>query len=222
MEHFEHELSVLKQRLLVMASYAENAVNRAVEALRNRDDALAQKVKQDDTVLDELEMELDELAIGLLAQAPLASDLRLITVAMKITQNLERVGDEATKIAKRTRELNQEPPLKTASAIPQLAERAVRMLRNALDAFVSGNTAAARALVAEDKEVDALNRQILAELEAVMAESPQNIKRCLNLMVVSRSLERVADHAKNVAEEAVYLREAVDIRHSHPSTAPPA
>jgi len=222
MEHFEHELSVLKQRLLVMASYAENAVNRAVEALRNRDDALAQKVKEDDTVLDELEMELDELAIGLLAQAPLASDLRLITVAMKITQNLERVGDEATKIAKRTRELNQEPPLKAASALPQLAERAVRMLRNALDAFVSGNTAAARALVAEDKEVDALNRQILAELEAVMAESPQNIKRCLNLMVVSRSLERVDDHAKNVAEEAVYLREAVDIRHSHPSAAPPA
>ncbi len=221
MEHFEHELSVLKQRLLVMASYAENAVNRAVEALRNRDDVLAQKVKEDDTVLDQLEMELDELAIGLLAQAPLASDLRLITVAMKTTQNLERVGDEATKIAKRTRELNQEPPLKTASAIPQLAERAVRMLRNALDVFVSGNTAAARALVAEDKEVDALNRQILAELEAVMAESPQNIKRCLNLMVVSRSLERVADHAKNVAEEAVYLREAVDIRHSHPPTAPP-
>ena len=216
MEHFEHDLSVLKQRLLVMASYAENAVNRAVEALRNRDDALAHKVREDDTILDEMEMDLDELAIGLLAQAPLASDLRLITVAMKITQNLARVGDEATKTAKSARELNQEPPLKTASAIPQLAERAVRMLRNALDAFVSGNTASARALIAEDKDIDALNRQILAELEGVMAESPQNIKRCLNLMVVSRSLERIADHAKNVAEEAVYLREAVDIRHSHP------
>jgi len=222
MEHFEHDLSVLKQRLLVMASYAENAVNRAVESLRNRDDALAHKVKEDDTVLDGLELELDELAIGLLAQAPLASDLRLITVAMKITQNLERVGDEATKIAKRACDLNQDPPLKMAVAIPQLAERAVRMLRNALDAFVSGNTAAARALIAEDKEVDALNKQILAQLEAVMAESPQNIKRCLNLMVVSRSLERVADHAKNVAEEAVYLREAVDIRHSQrPAAASP-
>jgi len=221
MQHFEHELSVLKERLLVMASYAENAVNRAVEAWRNRDDALARKVKEEDTVLDRLEMELDELAIGLLAQAPLATDLRLITVAMKITQNLERVGDEATKIAKRTRELNLEPPLKVAAAIPHLAERAVRMLRGALDAFVAGDTAAARELLAQDKEVDALNRQILAELETAMLADPQNIKRCLNLTVISRSLERVADHAKNVAEEVVYLREAVDIRHSHQAAAPP-
>jgi phosphate transport system protein len=219
MQHFEHELSTLKERLLVMASYAENAVNRAVEAWRNRDDALAQKVKDEDTILDRLEMELDELAIGLLAQAPLASDLRLITVAMKITQNLERVGDEATKITKRTRDLNQEPPLKIATAIPQLAERAVGMLRSALDAFVSGNTAVARELIARDKEVDALNKQILAELEAAMLASPDNIKRCLSLMVVSRSLERVADHAKNVAEEVVYLREALDIRHAQQQAA---
>ena len=214
MQHFEQQLAGLKERLLLMASYAETAVARAVEALRTRNDGLAAQVKDGDTVLDRLEIELDELAIQLLAQAPLATDLRFITMAMKITQNLERVGDEATKIAKRTRELNAEPPLAAAARLPELAAKAIRMLHAALNAFVSGDTAAARALIAEDKAIDALNKEILAELEAVMTSQPEAIKRCLNLMVVSRSLERVADHAKNVAEEVVYLREALDIRHA--------
>ncbi len=214
MQHFEQQLAGLKERLLLMASYAETAVARAVEALRTRNDGLAAQVKDEDTVLDRLEIELDELAIQLLAQAPLATDLRFITVAMKITQNLERVGDEATKIAKRTRELNAEPPLAAAARLPELAAKATVLLHAALNAFVAGDTAAARALIAEDKAIDALNKEILAELEAVMTSQPEAIKRCLNLMVVSRSLERVADHAKNVAEEVVYLREALDIRHA--------
>ena len=214
MQHFEQQLAGMKERLLLMASYAETAVARAVEALRTRNDGLAAQVKDEDTVLDRLEIELDELAIQLLAQAPLATDLRFITVAMKITQNLERVGDEATKIAKRTRELNAEPPLAAAARLPELAAKATVLLHAALNAFVSGDTAAARALIAEDKAIDALNKEILAELEAVMTSQPEAIKRCLNLMVVSRSLERVADHAKNVAEEVVYLREALDIRHA--------
>lgn len=214
MQHFEQQLAGLKERLLLMASYAETAVARAVEALRTRDDALAAQVKDEDTVLDRLEIELDELAIQLLAQAPLATDLRFITVAMKITQNLERVGDEATKIAKRTRELNTEPPLAAAARLPDLAAKATALLHAALNAFVSGDTTAARALIAQDKAIDVLNKEILAELEAVMTSQPETIKRCLNLMVVSRSLERVADHAKNVAEEVVYLREALDIRHA--------
>lgn len=214
MQHFEQQLAGLKERLLLMASYAETAVARAVEALRTRNDGLAAQVKDEDTVLDRLEIELDELAIQLLAQAPLATDLRFITVAMRITQNLERVGDEATKIAKRTRELNAEPPLAAAARLPELAAKATVLLHAALNAFVSGDTAAARALIAEDKAIDALNKEILAELEAVMTSRPEAIKRCLNLMVVSRSLERVADHAKNVAEEVVYLREALDIRHA--------
>ena len=214
MQHFEQQLAGLKERLLLMASYAETAVARAVEALRTRNDGLAAQVKDEDTVLDRLEIELDELAIQLLAQAPLATDLRFITVAMRITQNLERVGDEATKIAKRTRELNAEPPLAAAARLPELAAKATVLLHAALNAFVAGDTAAARALIAEDKAIDALNKEILAELEAVMTSQPEAIKRCLNLMVVSRSLERVADHAKNVAEEVVYLREALDIRHA--------
>ena len=124
------------------------------------------------------------------------------------------MGDEATKIAKRTRELNAEPPLAAAGRLPELAAKATVLLHAALNAFVSGDTAAARALIAEDKAIDALNKEILAELETVMTNQPEAIKRCLNLMVVSRSLERVADHAKNVAEEVVYLREALDIRHA--------
>jgi phosphate transport system protein len=214
MVHFEQELGELKNTLLTMASHAESAVKQAVEALGNRDDALASKVRGGDAVIDRFEVEVDEMAIRLLAKAPLASDLRLIAVAMKISQNLERVGDEATKIAKRARDLGQEPPLKLVVAVPQLAELALNMLKSALDAFVNQDPAAARALIPQDKPVDELNREIHRQLAAHMIENPDGITRCLSLMVVAKSLERIADHAKNVAEEVVYLCEAEDIRHA--------
>ncbi len=212
--HFDTELDSFKQKLLAMASHAETAVSRAVQALVERDYDLAVRVKADDDVLDAFEIQIDELAIQLLAKAPLASDLRLITVAMHISQNLERVGDEACKIAKRARELGQEPPLKQVGEIPRLADLAVHMLRDSLDAFVKKDSAAARALIPRDKEVDALNKQIHHELAEQMIHDPQTITRCLALMVVAKSLERIADHGKNVAEEVVYLCEAEDIRHT--------
>ena len=212
--HFDTELDNLKQKLLAMASHAETAVNRAVQALVERDYGLALQVKEDDKVLDQFEIEIDDLAIHLLAKAPLASDLRLITVAMKISQNLERVGDEASKIANRARDLSQEPPLKQSVDIPAMARLAVGMLKKSLDAFVDHDPAAARALIPGDKAVDALNKQIHRELAQVMVADPETIPRCLNLMIVSKSLERIADHATNVAEEVVYLCEAQDIRHS--------
>ncbi len=214
MVHFEQELAGLKDTLLSMASHAESAVKQAVEALITRDYDLAQRVREQDSVIDRFEIEVDELAIHLLAKAPLASDLRLITVAMKISQNLERVGDEATKIAKRARDLSQEPPLKRELDIPQMATLALQMLKASLDAFVNHDPAAARALIPQDKQVDALNKQIHHELAAEMVENPETITRCLNFMVVAKSLERIADHAKNVAEEVVYLCEAQDIRHA--------
>ncbi|HNQ87364.1 MAG TPA: phosphate signaling complex protein PhoU [Verrucomicrobiota bacterium] len=215
MQHFEQELALLRQRLMVMASHAESVVTRAVEAVVRRDDSLARQVRDDDSILDTLELELDEAAVRLLSQAPLATDLRLVTVVMKITQNLERVGDEATKIARRARDLNGEPPLKTLIDVPKLATLAVANLRSALDAFSAGDAPAARALIARDKEIDALNREIHAALEETMRQDPENIRRCLHWMVVSKSLERIADHAKNIAEDVVYLSEARDIRHSN-------
>lgn len=214
MVHFEQELAELKELMLKMASHAEAAVRQAVDALMRRDYDLALRVREDDSVIDRFEVEVDEMAIQLLAKAPLASDLRLIAVTMKISQNLERVGDEATKIANRARDLSQEPPLKLVVPIPQLAELALPMLKHSLDAFVNRDPAAARALIPQDKQVDALNKDIHNQLAEQMLQNPETIIRCLHLMVAAKSLERIADHAKNVAEEVVYLCEAEDIRHS--------
>lgn len=212
--HFDMDLGDLKQKLLTMASHAETAVNEALRALIDRDYDLAIRVKENDTVIDQLEVEIDDMAIQLLAKAPLASDLRLVTVAMKISQNLERVGDEATKIAKRARDLSQEPPVKVAVDLPHMSKLALDMLKGALDSFVNRDPVEARALIPRDKEVDGINKQITNQLAEHMMENPDTIKRCLSLITVSRSLERIADHAKNVAEEVVYLYEAQDIRHT--------
>jgi len=212
--HFEMELGELKQKLLTMASHAETAVNEALRALVERDYDLALRVKDNDRVLDQFEVEIDDMAIHLLAKAPLASDLRLVTVAMKISQNLERVGDEAAKIAKRARDLSQEPPVKVRVDLPRMASLALNMLKAALDSFVNRDSTAARAVIPRDKEVDGLNKQINNQLAQYMVDNPDAIRRCLNLMVVSKSLERIADHATNVAEDVVYLCEAQDIRHA--------
>ena len=214
MQHFDQELAALKEKLLTMASKAEAAVNNAIKALMDRDDDLARSVKEEDNGIDQLEIEVDEVAIGLLSKAPLASDLRLITVAMKISHDLERVGDEATTISRRAVELSQEPQLKPYIDIPRMAKMALEMLGYALDAFVNADPEKARAVIPRDKEVDALNRQLHRELSSYMVEKPTTITRCLNLMVISKSLERIADHATNVAEEVVYLYEAKDIRHT--------
>ena len=212
--HFEKELSDLKAKLLTMASHAETSVRNAIQALTNRDYDLAKNVREDDVVIDRFEIEIDDMAIHLLAKAPLASDLRLIAVAMKISQNLERVGDEASKISNRARELSQEPPLKLTLDIPKMATLALEMLKTALDSFVNNNAVASRALIPRDKEVDALNKQIYRQLADHMISNPDSITRCLSLMIVAKSLERIADHATNVAEEVVYLCEAEDIRHT--------
>jgi len=211
--HLDMELDGLRQKLLLMASHAETAVNQAVQALTQRDHDLALRVKDDDRVIDQFEVEIDDLVIQLLTKAPLATNLRLVTVAMKISQNLERVGDEATKIAKRARDLSREPPVKINLDLPRMAGMALNMLKAALDAFVNRDSAAARAIVPRDKEVDALNKQIHETIAQHMVANPDTISRCLNWMVATKSLERIADHAKNVAEEVVYLCEAQDIRH---------
>ncbi|HWD18859.1 MAG TPA: phosphate signaling complex protein PhoU [Verrucomicrobiae bacterium] len=211
--YIDDELNKFKEKLLMMGSYAESAVSQAVQALSDRNDQLAHQVQANDDIMDQFEIDIDEMAILLLSKAPLASDLRLITVAMKISQNLERIGDEATTISRRAIELNQEPQLKSYIDIPQMARIALQMLKDALDSFVSKQAEKARTVVPRDKEVDALNRQLYRELSSFMVENPATITRCLNLMTISKSLERVADHATNIAQEVVYLCEARDIRH---------
>jgi phosphate transport system protein len=211
--YIDEELNKFKEKLLTMGSYAERAVSQAVQALSERNDTLAFLVQESDDIVDQFEIEIDETAIQLLSKAPLASDLRLITVAMKISQNLERIGDEATTISRRAIELNQEPQLKAYVDIPRMATIALQMLKDSLDSFVNKDPEKARDVVPRDKEVDALNRQLYRELSSFMVENPATIARCLNLMTVSKSLERVADHATNIAEEVVYLCEARDIRH---------
>ncbi len=216
--HYHEEMLHLKDSLLKMASHAESAVARAIRSLVERDDKLAHLVQEDDNILDQLEIEIDDTALHLLAKAPLATELRLITVAMKISQNLERVGDEAVTIARRSIDLNTEPQLKPYVDLPRMATMSLEMLRDAITAFVNREPDKARAVVPRDSEVDNLNRQLHRELSSYMVERPTTISRCLHLMVISKSLERIADHATNVAEEVVYLYEAKDIRHSSPKT----
>ncbi len=196
-----------------MASHAEAAVNGAIKALLKRDDDLARRTKEEDSIIDQLEMQIDDAAIKLLEGRPLTADLRLITMAMKISHNLERVGDEATTISRRVLDLSQEPPLKQQTDIPRMAAMALEMLKAALDAFVHRDPGQARTIIPRDDEVDALNKRLHGELARSMGDQPETITRCLNLMVISKSLERIADHATNIAEEVVYLYEGRDIRH---------
>ena len=219
--HFRTELDLLKQRLLTMAYHAEMAVSRAMQALLKRNDALALQVKEADNVIDQFEVEIDELAIQYLTKAPLAADLRLITIATKIAHNLERIGDEATQIAKRAAALCEEPPVQVHLDISTMAGLSLEMLRNALDAFGHRDTALARTVLPRDKRVDIFNTQIHRELSQFMAEHPETINRCLHWMVVSKSLERIADHATNIAEETVYLYTAQDIRHTNAKNVAP-
>ena len=212
--HFEQELDELKTKLLAMAASAEAAVTRAIRAFTERDDDLARRVKDDDNILDDFEKEIDELSIHLLAKAPLASELRLITVAMKISHDLERVGDEATTIARRVLELNHEPELHTEVDLPAMAAMGLQMLQEALETFVQRDPVRARAIIPRDKKIDSLNKQLHRELASYMVERPATISRCLNLMTISKSLERIGDHATNIAEEVVYLHEGEDIRHN--------
>lgn len=211
--HFEQELERLKKTLLTMASHAEGVVSSAVRSMMERNDDLARQVQIADNEIDRYEMEVDEQAIQLLAKAPLAIDLRFITVAMKISHDLERVGDEATTISRRSVELNREPKLREDVEIPRMASIAVSMLKDALDSFIERNPVKARAIIPLDKEVDQLNKRVHKDLTIRMTQCPAIITRSLNLMVISKSIERIADHAANIAEEVVYLCEARDIRH---------
>jgi phosphate transport system protein len=211
--HHDHELAELKEKLLRMASLVETALTQATRALTERNDELARAVKASDDSIDLLEKEVDEQAIVLLSKAPLARDLRFIIVAMKIGHDLERAGDEAAGVAKQALKLNQEHSPIINVDIPRMSAMALKMLQDALDAFVSADADRARAVLPRDEEVDAAHKQTQRVLVSYMLEAPANITRCLSLLQVAKRLERIADHATNIAEEVVYLLEGRDIRH---------
>ena len=212
--HFDQDLQTLKEELLEMGGRAEAIVQKSVEALKRRDRVLAEEVLADDKAIDRLEIDVDERCVSLLAlRQPMAVDLRFITAALKICNDLERVGDHAVNIAESAQRLSDEPPLKPLVDIPRMADLAAGMLREALDAFVARDPATARRLVRRDDEVDDLNRQVFRELITFMIEDPRTITRAMDLILVARNLERVADLATNIAEEVVFIAEARIIKH---------
>ena len=212
--HFDEQIDHLKEQLLLMSGRAEGITRKALEALMRRDIVLAEEVLADDKAIDRMEIDIEELCIELLAlQQPLARDLRLIAAGLKISNDLERVGDHAVNIAGCALELARKPPVKPLAHLPDLAEKAIAMLRDALDAFVRGDADAARRLVRRDDEVDVLNRHLFAELMSRMVTDPQQVERSMTLVLVGRNLERIGDLATNVAEEVVFIAEARIIKH---------
>jgi phosphate transport system protein len=212
---FDTELETFRSHIMLMCETSIRQVRLALKALVEGDAGLADQVIAADDEIDRLEMQIDNEAIAYMnLRAPVATELRLVIVGMKASHDLERVGDEATSIAKRAVRLAAEPPLKPYVDIPRMANIALEMLRDALDCFLHGDTEKALAVVKRDVEVDAINKQLYRELTSYMIERPQSISRALELMFISKSLERIADHATNIAEEMVFLAHAKDIRHS--------
>jgi phosphate transport system protein len=213
--HFHEELEALKQTLLAMGGLVEDQIRRVMTALLERDSMLAQEVIDRDRQVNAYDVEVDEKCVELLAlHQPAAGDLRFITTAMKIVTDLERIGDQAVNIAQRALDLNREPQLKPYIDLPRMAERAQRMVKESLDAFVARDTELARQVCGEDAAVDALKEQIFRELLTFMMGDTSTIPRAIRLILISRFLERVADHATNIAEMVIYMVESKMVRHT--------
>jgi len=212
--HFQEELAALKERLLVMGGLAEERVRLAVEALVSTDMALIDRVLEGDGPINQLHIEIDSRAFKMLAlYQPMAADLRAIVAAVKINTDLERVGDLAVNIAEAAKRYVQHRPVKPLIDIPRMAEIAQRMLRDALDAFVRRDDGLARAVLNEDDKLDALKTQVFRELLTYMLQDPATIEPALDLILISRHLERIGDHATNVAEDVIFMVLAKDVRH---------
>ena len=214
MRHFIEELERLTNKLLEMSSLVESAIYHSVTAVVQKDEALARDVIHNETRINQMEMEIDELAISLLAlQHPVAADLRLTTAALKINTDLERMGDLAVNVAERAISLIHEPVVKPMIDIPHIAALVQSMVRKSLDAFVSRDPDLARSVLASDDAVDNLRTASYHELISFMEEDPRNIRQAVDLLSVVRNLERIADHSTNIAEDVLYLAEGIDVRH---------
>jgi len=214
LRHFQEELEDLQRRLLEMAGLVELAIHESVQALTQRDQQRAQQVLVNEARINQLEIRIDELATRLLAlHQPMARDLRFLTAAIKINNDLERMGDLAVNIVERALSLIAQPPVKPLIDIPRMAHLAESMVRNCLDAFVKRDSELARGVLVSDDAVDNLRDAICQELVEFMERDPSTIARSLDLIVVARNLERVADHATNIAEDVLFLIQGIDVRH---------
>jgi len=213
--HFQEELEGLKTRLLEMGGLAEERVRRVMRAVVERDTALVDGVIADDAAINVLHIEIDDRCFKLLAlHQPMAVDLRSIVAAVKINTDLERVGDLAVNIAEAVRRYLRHPPVKELIDIPRMAEIAQTMLRDALDAFVRRDVTLAQGVLAADDSLDALKTQVFRELLTYMLSDPHTIEPSLDLILISRHLERIGDHATNVAEDVIFMVSARDVRHA--------
>ena len=214
MRHFEQELEKLKSKLLEMSALVESAVYRSVQGVVEKNEELAQQVLRNEGRINQLEIEIDDMAIGLLAlQAPLAADLRLVTAAIKINNDLERMGDLSVSIAQSALALIREPLIRPLIDIPHIAGLAQSMVRKSLDAFVNRDGEMARSVLASDDAVDNMRTASYHELMSFMEKNPQQIPQALYLLSVVRNLERIADHATNIAEDVLFLVKGIDVRH---------
>ncbi|MBI4390327.1 MAG: phosphate signaling complex protein PhoU [candidate division NC10 bacterium] len=210
---FERELQTLRERLLVMGGLAETMLHKSIKALVDRDEALVQAVLAHEEEIDLLCIEIDDRCLTLLAlRQPMASDLRFIAAAIKINSDLERIGDQAVSVALRARSLITQPQLKPLIDIPRMARLAQEMVRKSLDAFVRRDPELARSVIEADDDVDNLRDQVFRELITYMIGDPTTIPRALELILVSRHVERIADHATNIAEDVIYIVRGEDVR----------
>ena len=216
--HFREELEALQGRLLEMGGLAEERVRAAVQGLVSREAALFEKVLLGDEPINQLHIEIDNRCFRLLAlHQPMATDLRAIVAAVKINTDLERVGDLAVNIAEAGKRYISHPPVKKLIDIPQMGEIAQAMLRDALDAFVKRDTALAHQVLNEDDRLDSLKTQVFRDLLTHMLNDQSTVEPALDLILVSRHLERIGDHATNVAEDVIFMVSALDVRHHGPA-----
>jgi phosphate transport system protein len=212
---FDEELMHLKELVLKMGGMVQSAIKDSIHSLVERDSELARKVIEKDPLVNALDVQIDEESIRLIAlRQPTAGDLRFITTAMKITTDLERMGDLAEDISERAIELNEEPPLKPYIDIPRMAEISQGMLRDVLDAFVKEDTSVAYDVIKRDDEVDNLTVQVFNELLFFMIQDPRAVSRAIKITYIAKYLERIADHATNIAEMVVYMVQGKMIRHT--------
>ncbi len=211
---YEQDLEKLREKILRMGGLCEDAIERAMEALIERNADMARATIEKDHLINTLEVEIDEQCIELLAlRQPVGSDLRLITTGLKISTDLERIGDLSVNLCERVLDLLQSPPLKPLIDLPRMARMSIAMVHDSLNAYVRRDTELAESVCRRDDEVDDLNEQIFRELLTYMMENPQNISRALSLSMIARYLERIADHANNISQMVIYLVKGKDIRH---------
>jgi phosphate transport system protein len=211
---YEEDLKKLREEILYMGGLVEDQIQKAVKSLVDRDSELAKIIIERDHEVNRLDVEIDELCIRLLAlHQPAGKDLRFITTGLKITTDLERIGDMSVNTCERALELNQEPQLKPYIDIPRMARIAQRMTRESLDAFVREDTSLALKVCKDDEEIDQLNSQIFREVITFMIEDPHTINRAMKISSISKYLERMADHATNIAEMVIFMVKGKSIRH---------